>query len=447
MSGEPSGWEPVIGLEIHVQLNTDSKMFCRCENRFGDEPNTRTCPVCLGHPGALPTINARGGREGDPDRARAGLRHRRPEPVSPQELLLSRQPEGVPDQPVRRADLRARPPRSSTATRIGITRAHLEEDAAKLVHAGGAGGRIAGAESSVVDFNRCGTPLVEIVTEPDIRSPEQALAFLGLLKNTLQTIGRLGLRHGEGVAALRRQRLGPAARRDRARDEDRAQEHELVQVPGRGDGGRDRAPDRAARGGRARCCRRRCTTTQPSASCTRAGRRRRPTTTGTSRSPTSCRSSRRARTSSGCAPALPELPGRADRAVPRRARARGARRRRPERDARDRRVLRGRRRGRRRPQGGVRLGAKPAGSGGGACRRARLAELIGLISAGTITATIAKQVYALLEAEPGADPAELVERARPRDGRRLVRARRARRRRSSTPTRRSWSSSAAARTA
>src|SRR5204862_3724753 len=76
--------------------------------------------------------------------------------------------------------------------RIGITRAHLEEDAAKLVHAGGDGGRIAGAESSVVDFNRCGTPLVEIVTEPDIRSPEQALAFLGLLKNKLQTIGVSG---------------------------------------------------------------------------------------------------------------------------------------------------------------------------------------------------------------------------------------------------------------
>jgi aspartyl-tRNA(Asn)/glutamyl-tRNA(Gln) amidotransferase subunit B len=72
---------------------------------------------------------------------------------------------------------------------VGITRAHLEEDAAKLVHAGGAGGRIAGADSSVVDFNRCGTPLVEIVTEPDLRSPEQAVAFLGLLKNTLQTIG------------------------------------------------------------------------------------------------------------------------------------------------------------------------------------------------------------------------------------------------------------------
>jgi aspartyl-tRNA(Asn)/glutamyl-tRNA(Gln) amidotransferase subunit B len=75
------------------------------------------------------------------------------------------------------------------ADRVGITRAHLEEDAAKLVHAGGTGGRIAGADSSVVDFNRCGTPLVEIVTEPDLRSPEQAVAFLGLLKNTLQTIG------------------------------------------------------------------------------------------------------------------------------------------------------------------------------------------------------------------------------------------------------------------
>ena len=73
--------------------------------------------------------------------------------------------------------------------RVGIVRAHMEEDAAKLVHAGGAAGRIAGADSSLVDFNRCGTPLVEIVTEPDLRSPEQAVAFLNLLRNTLRTIG------------------------------------------------------------------------------------------------------------------------------------------------------------------------------------------------------------------------------------------------------------------
>ena len=187
MSGD-ARWEPVIGLEIHVQLNTESKMFCRCENRFGDEPNTRTCPVCLGHPGALPTINAGAvekaieiGLALDCDIAERCQFHRKNYfyPDSPKEFQISQYDEPMCVHGHLDVD----------GSRIGITRAHLEEDAAKLVHAGGAGGRIAGAESSVVDFNRCGTPLVEIVTEPDLRSPEQAVAFLGLLKNTLQTIG------------------------------------------------------------------------------------------------------------------------------------------------------------------------------------------------------------------------------------------------------------------
>jgi aspartyl-tRNA(Asn)/glutamyl-tRNA(Gln) amidotransferase subunit B len=181
-------WEPVIGLEIHVQLNTESKMFCRCANRFGDEPNTLTCPVCLGHPGALPTINEGAvekaiqiGLALDCEIARRCRFHRKNYfyPDSPKAYQISQY-----DEPIC-----ARGHLDVDGARIGITRAHLEEDAAKLVHAGGAGGRIAGAESSVVDFNRCGTPLVEIVTEPDLRSPEQAVAFLALLKNTLQTVG------------------------------------------------------------------------------------------------------------------------------------------------------------------------------------------------------------------------------------------------------------------
>jgi aspartyl-tRNA(Asn)/glutamyl-tRNA(Gln) amidotransferase subunit B len=182
------GWEPVIGLEIHVQLNTDSKMFCACRNVFGAEPNTLTCPVCLGYPGALPTINAGAvekaiqiGLALDCDIAGRCQFHRKNYfyPDSPKAYQISQY-----DQPIcvhGHLDVEG--------ARVGITRAHLEEDAAKLVHAGGTAGRIAGAESSVVDFNRCGTPLVEIVTEPDLRSPEQAVAFLGLLKNTLQTTG------------------------------------------------------------------------------------------------------------------------------------------------------------------------------------------------------------------------------------------------------------------
>ena len=186
MSG--NGWEPVIGLEIHVQLNTESKMFCACANIFGADPNTLTCPVCLGYPGALPTINAGAvekaiqiGLALDCDIAPRSQFHRKNYfyPDSPKAYQISQY-----DQPIcvhGHLDV--------DGDRVGITRAHLEEDAAKLVHAGGAGGRIAGADSSVVDFNRGGTPLVEIVTEPDLRSPEQAVAFLGLLKNTLQTIG------------------------------------------------------------------------------------------------------------------------------------------------------------------------------------------------------------------------------------------------------------------
>jgi aspartyl-tRNA(Asn)/glutamyl-tRNA(Gln) amidotransferase subunit B len=181
-------WEPVIGLEIHVQLNTATKMFCACENRFGAEPNTLTCPLCLGHPGVLPVINQAAvekaiqiGLALECEIAPVSQFHRKNYfyPDSPKAYQITQY-----DQPIcGRGQLVV------DDGRIGITRAHLEEDAAKLVHAGGSGGRIAGSDFSLVDFNRCGTPLVEIVTEPDIRSPEQAVAFLALLKNTLQTVG------------------------------------------------------------------------------------------------------------------------------------------------------------------------------------------------------------------------------------------------------------------
>jgi aspartyl-tRNA(Asn)/glutamyl-tRNA(Gln) amidotransferase subunit B len=181
-------WEAVIGLEIHVQLNTATKMFCRCENRFGADPNTLTCPLCLGHPGVLPVINGAAvekaiqiGLALNCAIAGRSVFHRKNYfyPDSPKAYQISQY-----DEPIctgGHLDV--------AGARIGITRAHLEEDAAKLVHTGGEAGRIGGAEYSLVDFNRCGTPLVEIVTEPDLRSPEQAVAFLSLLKNTLQTVG------------------------------------------------------------------------------------------------------------------------------------------------------------------------------------------------------------------------------------------------------------------
>jgi aspartyl-tRNA(Asn)/glutamyl-tRNA(Gln) amidotransferase subunit B len=174
--------EPVIGLEIHVQLNTRTKMFCACEVSFGAPPNTHTCPVCLGLPGALPVANERAVRFAlriglalQSEIAERSIFHRKNYfyPDSPKGYQISQY-----DTPLCRGG------------RLGdvrIHRVHLEEDAAKLNHLGQSG-RIHGADRSWVDFNRCGTPLVEIVTEPDIRSPEQAREWLIVLRETLRQL-------------------------------------------------------------------------------------------------------------------------------------------------------------------------------------------------------------------------------------------------------------------
>jgi aspartyl-tRNA(Asn)/glutamyl-tRNA(Gln) amidotransferase subunit B len=186
------GWEPVVGLEIHVQLKTKTKMFCRCENVWGEEPNARTCPVCLAHPGALPVPNAQAiawtvklGLALGCEVAPRALFHRKNYfyPDLPKGYQISQY-----DQPLC-FEGRFTLPGPDGEREIGIVRAHLEEDAAKTIHVGGTAGRIAGAESSLVDFNRGGTPLVEIVTKPDVRSAEEARRFLQLLRQTVVELG------------------------------------------------------------------------------------------------------------------------------------------------------------------------------------------------------------------------------------------------------------------
>ena len=187
-----NGWEPVIGLEVHVHLKTRTKMFCRCATGFGDPENTRTCPVCLGHPGTLPVPNRRAvewtvklGLALGCEIAPRAVFHRK-------HYWYQDLPKGYQisqyDEPLCVGG-RLVVPGADGDFEVGFVRAHLEEDAAKSIHVGGAGGRIVGAGRSLVDFNRGGTPLVEIVTRPDIRSAEEAKSFLELLRQTIVELG------------------------------------------------------------------------------------------------------------------------------------------------------------------------------------------------------------------------------------------------------------------
>lgn len=175
-------YETVIGLEVHAELSTESKIFCGCSTEFGAPPNTHTCPICLGHPGVLPVLNKKAleyaikaslalnctiNQESKFDRKNYFY------PDSPKAYQISQY-----DQPVGEngwIDIEV----NGETKRIGITRLHLEEDAGKLVHS-------EYGDTSLVDFNRVGVPLVEIVSEPDIRTPEEARAYLEKLKSILQ---------------------------------------------------------------------------------------------------------------------------------------------------------------------------------------------------------------------------------------------------------------------
>lgn len=184
-------YESVIGLEIHVELATESKMFCSCSTLFGEAPNTQTCPVCLGMPGSLPVANAKAveyviksGLALGCDINLYSLFHRKNYfyPDMPKNYQISQY-----DQPLC-VNGHIHLDMDDYQTRIGITRIHLEEDTGKLIHVGGAG-RIAGAEYSLVDFNRAGVPLMEIVSEPDIRTPEEAKAYAQKLRAILLSLG------------------------------------------------------------------------------------------------------------------------------------------------------------------------------------------------------------------------------------------------------------------
>jgi aspartyl-tRNA(Asn)/glutamyl-tRNA(Gln) amidotransferase subunit B len=185
-------YEPVIGLEIHVQLKTATKMFCGCETSFGDPPNTHTCPVCLGLPGALPVVNARAVQFG----VMIGLAFG--SEIAPRSLF-HRKNYFYPDNPKGYQISQYDVPlcRGGALGDVRIHRIHLEEDAAKLNHVSQSG-RIHGADRSWVDFNRCGTPLVEIVTEPDINSPEQAREWLIVLRESLRQLGVSDVNMAEG---------------------------------------------------------------------------------------------------------------------------------------------------------------------------------------------------------------------------------------------------------
>ncbi|HEX2729125.1 MAG TPA: Asp-tRNA(Asn)/Glu-tRNA(Gln) amidotransferase subunit GatB, partial [Rubrobacteraceae bacterium] len=184
-------YQAVIGLEFHVHLATTTKMFCGCRVTYGEEPNTHTCPVCLGHPGALPVINEKAIELG----VMAGLALNC-EVAGRAEF--ARKNYFYPDLPkgyqISQFDLpiciggHLDVPVGDETIRVGITRLHLEEDAAKNVHVGESG-RMHGSVGSMVDYNRGGTPLMEIVTEPDIPSPEAARATANHIKEIMRAIG------------------------------------------------------------------------------------------------------------------------------------------------------------------------------------------------------------------------------------------------------------------
>ena len=199
-------YEPVLGLEVHVELSTETKMFCSCANRFGGEPNTQVCPVCLGMPGSLPVLN----QVAVESAIRIGLalnceivpwcRFARKNyfyPDMPKNYQISQY-----DEPIAIDGHLEVPLDDGSTWRVEIERAHMEEDTGKLTHLGSETGRIAGATTSLIDYNRAGVPLIEIVTKPvegaGERAPEIARAYVTALRDLLRGLGVSDVRMDQG---------------------------------------------------------------------------------------------------------------------------------------------------------------------------------------------------------------------------------------------------------
>jgi aspartyl-tRNA(Asn)/glutamyl-tRNA(Gln) amidotransferase subunit B len=178
-------YEPVIGLEVHVQLLTASKIFCGCANRFGSDPNTNICPVCIGLPGALPVLNAKAVEFAVLASLALNCEVRERSIFARKNYFYPDLPKGYQisqyDKPMAEHGWIEVPTADGSTKRIGITRVHMEEDAGKSLHDGFADS----ATRTYLDLNRCGTPLIEIVSEPDIRTPDEAFEYLTRLKEIL----------------------------------------------------------------------------------------------------------------------------------------------------------------------------------------------------------------------------------------------------------------------
>ena len=196
MSDVPEGWELVCGLEVHCELATKTKLFCGCRNHFGDEPNTNVCPVCLGLPGSLPVLNGAA--------VEYAMTLGRALNCTVNDAVFARKNYFYPDMPRDYQITQFDRPTNTigyldlpAGKRVGIVRAHIEEDTGKTSHAGG-DGRIHGADYSLVDYNRAGVPLVEIVSEPDLRSADEAKSYVDELRKIVLAIAVSDAKMEEG---------------------------------------------------------------------------------------------------------------------------------------------------------------------------------------------------------------------------------------------------------